>query len=138
MAFNKLKSGAIIIDDSYNSNPVAAREALSVFSEISKGKNKIVVFGDMLELGRGARQAHKNIGEFIAKLGLSRLICIGPLSAAVAEEVRKSIGERAVTVKNSREAVKSLRPFLRKNTMVFIKGSRSIGLEKVVSGLRRS
>ena len=59
---------SVIIDDTYNSSPVAAKRALETLKEITGFKRKIVVFGDMMELGDYSDEAHKEVGELIASV----------------------------------------------------------------------
>ena len=129
-------SHATIIDDSYNNNPQAARKALKVFKEVGEGKNKIVVFGDMLELGEKEEQYHREVAGLISGVNPDKVICVGPLSKIVAEVLSQKMGEKNIFWFSSYKPVyKTLRPLLKSNTIVLIKGSRSIGLDKVVSRL---
>src|SRR4030065_1206123 len=78
----KHASGAIIIDDSYNSSPRAAIEALSTLEELQG--EKVIIFGDMLELGRWEEKYHRELGEYIGKAGVANLICVGHASEVTA------------------------------------------------------
>ena len=130
----KLKSGAIIIDDSYNNNPIAARESVFTLKELPG--DKVVVFGDMLELGSWEEKYHIELGKYIAKLNPKLLICVGKASKKTAYAAANIIGEKSVvTVSSWQEAVSPLKPNLTKGTLVLIKGSRSLGLERLVSKL---
>ena len=136
MTVIKHKSGAVIIDDSYNNNPEAARRIITTFSDLAGRRSKVVIFGDMLELGQLDKQSHKEIGELLANQNLSALICVGNSSKITAEEVARSLGKhRASWVKNWQRAVPLVAKTLKKNTVVLIKGSRSIGLDNLVAAL---
>ncbi|MEK7111989.1 MAG: UDP-N-acetylmuramoyl-tripeptide--D-alanyl-D-alanine ligase [Patescibacteria group bacterium] len=127
------KSGAIILDDTYNSNPAAAKVALETLS-LFRGE-KVVIFGDMLELGKWEEKYHKELGEEIAKISPSMLICVGEASRLTAETASVALGEERVKFLEKSKVFTELKPFLRKNVTVLIKGSRSLGLDKIVSRL---
>jgi UDP-N-acetylmuramoyl-tripeptide--D-alanyl-D-alanine ligase len=129
-------SGAVVVDDSYNNNPKAARKALQLFNEVAGGKGKIVVFGDMLELGEKEREYHREVAGLILEVSPSKVICVGPLSKIISEILSPKIGEENVFWFASYKGVyKALRPLLKSNSIILIKGSRSIGLDRVVSRL---
>lgn len=135
MAVKKLKSGSLIIDDAYNNNPYAAVESLNAFDEIAKGKRKIIVFGDMLELGNLEGRAHRQIGQYILRLKPDYLICVGALSKYVFEATKTKLGDKTKWAQNKEEALKILRKIIYRKSIVLVKGSRSLGLEKIVSRL---
>lgn len=129
------KSGALIIDDTYNNNPAAAKEALTTFQALSKGKRKIVVFGDMLELGNLEKSEHEKIGETIGKMEVDKLVTVGKASIDTAQVAAKFLSSGAVLSVNSSKDVQLNSLGLDRGAVVLIKGSRSIGLEKLVSRL---
>ena len=130
----KLSSGAIIIDDSYNNNPIAAKESISTLEELPG--DKVVVFGDMLELGSWEEKYHIELGKYIAKLNPKLLICVGKASRKTAYAASNILDNKSViTVSSWQEAVSPLKSNLTKGTLVLIKGSRSLGLERLVSKL---
>lgn len=132
----KHASGALIIDDSYNNNPEAAICALKTLKEVANGKRLVVVMGDMLELGKLEVKCHKDIGKFIGKIGVDCLIGVGKTSKYLVEEAKK-LNKNISTylVSSEKKALPILKPYLKKNTIVLIKGSRSIGLDRLVSRL---
>lgn len=131
-------SGAIILDDSYNNNPEAAKEALGTLKSISRNRKMIVVFGDMLELGELEERYHREMGKLIAFLGVDYLIGVGNASKTLVNEAEKSIPENHLRwVKKSENVYPILTPLLNRNGVVLVKGSRSIGLDKLVSKLSR-
>lgn len=132
----KLKAGATIIDDAYNNNPKAAVEAIKTFNSIAGDKSKIVVFGDMLELGKLEKNYHEKIGRELAKSGLSRLICVGISIKYTAEAASQIMGKYHIDiVEKVDDVLDILKPYLTKDSIVLIKGSRSINLDKLVSQL---
>lgn len=133
MKIIKHKSGAIIVDDSYNNNPEAAKATLSTFSHLSQNRKKVIVFGDMLELGNLEQEYHKEIGQFIGQLNVDRLICVGKAAQVTAESATKFISkDRVFVVPHWKDAIPILESDLNDRVMVLVKGSRSIGLENLV------
>lgn len=125
----------LILDDSYNAAPLSTKEALRVLKEIKvEGNNrKIAVLGDMLELGEFSEQAHRDIGNIVAKTA-TLLITIGDKSKFIAEEAKRSgMDKNLILVYNdSFEAGKSLQRVLKENDVVLIKGSQGVRAERVV------
>ena len=135
MATHTLKSGAILIDDSYNNNPEAAKEALKTLKEVSGKRKMVVVFGDMLELGSLSLSAHEELGRTVSAMGVNQLIGVGEASKDLVGEAKKNMGNNASWVEGSDEALGPLKRILGKDTIVLIKGSRSIGLDRLVAKL---
>ena len=132
----KHKSGAVILDDSYNSNPEALISTLSVFNNLAKKGLKIAVLGDMLELGELEEREHRRVGREVGKSGFEVLIGVGKASKFMIEEVKKnSKGTKTHLVESAEQVLPILSPYLSKNTFILVKGSRSIGLDKLVSRL---
>lgn len=125
MHIRSLKSGAILIDDTYNNNPVAARRAIELLKDISGKKKTVLVFGDMLELGEKEVFYHKEIGGFIKSEGVDEVIGVGPLSKYVSK----------IHVQDWQEAVPLVKSELDSRTVIMVKGSRSINLDKLVETL---
>jgi UDP-N-acetylmuramoyl-tripeptide--D-alanyl-D-alanine ligase len=129
-------SNGIIFDDSYNSNPKAANESLDTFNCLAGAKTKIAVIGDMLELGKFEESSHKELGKKISKMDFEYLICVGSATRFVLEEASKVIGEnKCFLTTNWSEALGIIKPLLGHDTALFVKGSRSIYLDKLVHSL---
>lgn len=135
----RLKNGALVLDDSYNSNPSAAKAALETLKQVAKdlpaGRQEVrtvAVLGDMLELGKGEIAQHRKLGRLVKQMGINYLIGIGPLSKYMVEASRMKNVE---WVEKAEDVMPKLKPLLKKNTVTLIKGSRSIGLDKVVEKL---
>jgi UDP-N-acetylmuramoyl-tripeptide--D-alanyl-D-alanine ligase len=132
----KLRSGCLILDDSYNNNPEAAKEALNTLKLVAQDKKKVVVMGDMLELGKLEKRYHKLIGKLIGTLGINYLIGVGFASKELVKEASKTMKKKSFWwVKDWREVLPILNSLLKKQTVVLIKGSRSIGLDNVIQEL---
>ncbi len=135
MRLLRLNNGAIVVDDSYNNNPKAAEETLRTFKNLYSTKEKIVVFGDMLELGKLKNEYHKELGKLISTMTISNLICVGKESRLTLREFKRKSGRVGYYAENWQQALKLLKPLLKRNTVTLIKGSRSVGLDNLVSQL---
>ena len=130
------KSGATILDDSYNSNPKAAEESLKTLVELAGNSKKVAVLGDMLELGDYEKRAHQKLGKTAAFLGIDYLIGVGEASRELVREASRKMGaKRTFWSLEFSQIPKVLKPLLRKRTYVLVKGSRAIGLDKLISQL---
>lgn len=128
-------SGAMIFDDSYNSNPWAALSTLEYFNKLSKG-GKIAVLGDMLELGSYDEEAHRELGRSVAKSNFEIVIGVGKSSKFLIEEVNmNSKNTKTYLFDNAISAVPLVKSKLDKGVDILVKGSRSIGLDKLVDAL---
>ncbi len=81
----ELREDVYLIDDSYNSSPASACEALSLLSQLPLGWKRIIVFGDMLELGRYETLLHRQVTQLAYSLPPSKILCIGKRSKAFLE-----------------------------------------------------
>ncbi|MCC8166562.1 MAG: UDP-N-acetylmuramoyl-tripeptide--D-alanyl-D-alanine ligase [Planctomycetes bacterium] len=127
-------AGLTVINDSYNANPNSMLAAIEVLDELPDGR-KIVVFGDMLELGADSRRWHREIGQSIGMMDLDALFATGPESAAMAEAAQVN-AHIVVRHFSSVEALwMSLRTFLKKGDQILVKGSRGMLMERIVNQL---
>jgi len=129
------KNGAVIIDDTYNSSPVAVERAIETLVAIETPGNKIAVLGDMLDLGTYAPAEHTRVGVHVAKSNLTYLVTIGTRSQHTAQAAMDAGMEldRVVQTKTSDEASKIVSELLRPGDVVLVKGSQSIRAERVVA-----
>ncbi len=128
-----------LVDETYNSNPEALRQALAWVDREYAGE-KIAVLGDMLELGPRARAFHRQAGRFFARLGFRRLLAVGPLAAELAAAARGAgFPARGIAcLADAAAAGRRLRRDLdrRRPATVLFKGSRGVALEKALEELR--
>jgi len=123
----------IIIDDSYNSSPVAARKAIETLGDIRvAGERKIAVLGDMLELGKYSTEEHKKLGKIVST-NCDFLIAVGVRAREIAEgALLGGMSEKNILqFETSERAGKYLQNFIEKGDILLIKGSQSIRTEKV-------
>ncbi len=132
----------IILDDSYNANPYSTKRALKTLDRLKvDGYKKVFVFGDMLELGWRAADAHKQIGQFVSELDIDYLFTFGKLAKLAGDYLLNDSGwpESEVIQTNDKNKLKKLIINLLKDSknIILIKGSRKMELDKLVSGLLR-
>lgn len=122
-AFNN----ATLIDDSYNANPDSMRAAIDVLAKYAG--EKILILGDMGELGVEAKNMHAEIGAYAKAAGLTALYCLGELSI----EMVKSFGAGAQHFSSPEAIAEAVLPQLTTSATVLVKGSRFMQMERVVN-----
>lgn len=122
-------TGATVIDDCYNANPGSVRAAIEMLASC-KGTLTLVL-GAMRELGDDAAAMHAEIGEFAAAAGIDRLVAVGEELLPAVE----SFGEHAQWYADREQAISALQSNLGGSDTVLIKGSRSVGMEKILHAL---
>jgi UDP-N-acetylmuramoyl-tripeptide--D-alanyl-D-alanine ligase len=126
-----LPDGVLLINDCYNANPLSMRAALTHLAQRAGTRRRVAVLGEMAELGAGAAEYHREVGEAVHELGVE-VIAVGPL----ARDYLGNGGGRWVATAD--EAAEELRTLLQPGDVVLVKGSRSVGLEAVAENLTRS
>ncbi len=119
-----------LIDDTYNANPASLTAAVKVLAKFAG--NKILILGDMRELGDSSSDLHASMGETIRQAGIDQLFTYGDLS----EHISKNFGENAYHFRDQKVLVDTLRKQLRPNSTLLIKGSRYMKMENVVAALK--
>lgn len=120
---------SVIIDDTYNASPRAVKAALDVLA--NNDGNKILVLGDMGELGESASELHRDIGVYARQVKVDALYTMGPLARHTSE----GFGDQAFHFEDHTSLAKAVKASLTPETTVLVKGSRSMQMEKVVSAL---
>lgn len=123
-----------IIDDTYNSSPIAVTMAIKTLSEI-KADTKIVVFGDMAELGKYTQAEHKKIAHLLKEHKISRIITFGERAEIIANEVQDLGSKYVYTALSHKDAIDKVLEWAKGDTVVLVKGSQSSRMEKVSYGL---
>lgn len=121
-----------IIHDAYNANPESMKAAILAFSKIQTSAQRIVILGDMLELGHTGAQWHRQIGKILCKTSLlHRVILVGSL----VQWTRKAlpVGTHVDHVTSWKEAIPLLEQQLDKDALVLVKGSHGMQLENLVN-----
>jgi UDP-N-acetylmuramyl pentapeptide synthase len=132
----KLKTGTVILDDSYNSNPQALSKTLKFFIHIAGKHNKIAVLGDMKELGKLEESFHREVGREISKMNFQAVIGVGSAIKFLIDEINRSNNyTKTYFVAKQEDVLPVISPYLQDDNYVLIKGSRSIALDKLVDAL---
>ncbi|GAB2878262.1 UDP-N-acetylmuramoyl-tripeptide--D-alanyl-D-alanine ligase [Microbulbifer echini] len=126
-------AGATVIDDSYNANPGSVGAAIELLAQRS-GK-KILVLGDMAELGPDAEEMHRSVGDLARERGLDALFTLGPLGAAASLAFNQGSSESLRNYRNREPLIAALTHELDNNTTILVKGSRSARMELVAEAL---
>jgi UDP-N-acetylmuramoyl-tripeptide--D-alanyl-D-alanine ligase len=129
-------TGFTVINDSYNSNPDALLSMVHTIADGSAGaKRRIVVAGEMLELGENAAEIHRETGRKIAEVGIDMLIGVRGLAAELAEGAKEGGVEASEFAADSEAAGELLARIVRPGDVVLVKGSRGVRTEKVIEKL---
>lgn len=127
----------IIIDDTYNSSPSAALAALDTL-KVVRATRRIAVLGDMLELGKYSKEAHRQVGERAASCA-DMLITVGFRSRALAEGAldagMKDESIRQYELGDSARATDELLAHVTEGDVILVKGSQGMRMEKIVRSL---
>ncbi len=138
MRLRPLTHGPItILDDTYNANPGSVEAAFRTLAAADVTSRKVVVLGDMKELGRHARMLHREVGGLVSLLELGLLAAVGKH----AEDIKQGAldkgfpEERIQTYESPAAAADSLHHLLQPGDTVLVKGSRAMAMEQVVDSL---
>ncbi len=123
--------GALIIDDSYNANPLSMLAAIRLLAQ--RSGERILVMGDMRELGEDSLQYHHNIGIEAKQMGIEQLYCYGDHSRHAAQ----AFGKKAYFFTDQAELIQALKSQLSSEVTMLVKGSRSMQMDKIVAALRQ-
>jgi UDP-N-acetylmuramoyl-tripeptide--D-alanyl-D-alanine ligase len=138
----KLAGGVRLVNDAYNANPSSVLAALETLRRMDHSHKKVVVLGDMLELGEQSIAAHEAIGEQVARLGFDALLAVGDFGKILVAAARKAgmSGEKARFFTKKAQVSDWLREgiaagFLEPGDWVLLKGSRGMRMETIAQDL---
>lgn len=124
-----------VIDDSYNANPESARASVRVLAGLHGHPRRVLVLGDMLELGERSAELHREVGIEAALAGISMLVAVGDLAASAAQGAVDGGLASVVHLETADDAVRRLPALVRAGDVVLVKGSHNAGLDRVVQAL---
>lgn len=126
-------NGVNVIDDAYNANPASFSWALESLKNIRSRGRKIVVIGDMLELGREKETLHRDVGVLLCASKVDMIVAVGPLSHIASEAAVKRGFDTKQVYKclSNKEAKKIISDIAKANDTVLLKGSRAMKLEEI-------
>ncbi|HDR8023489.1 UDP-N-acetylmuramoyl-tripeptide--D-alanyl-D-alanine ligase [Bacillus cereus] len=131
--FLTAKTGFTIINDAWNASPSSMKAAIETLQKLNAYEKKMIVIGDMLELGKEAKTYHREIGKMLNEESIQYVFTYGALSEIVAEEARKNYHTGKVqSFDNKDEIAEEVLKIITKNDVVLLKGSRGMALEEIV------
>lgn len=134
---HRLRSGAVLIDDSYNANPGSVAAAIDTLADNTahgRAGEGWLVLGDMRELGPDGAAMHAEAGRRAKGAGLKRLFALGPLSA----EAARAFGDGATHYESHEALSQALAAELREGVRALVKGSRGSAMDRIVTALLAS
>jgi UDP-N-acetylmuramyl pentapeptide synthase len=129
--------GAVFLDDSYNANPDSMRAGLKTLAGMKAAGRRVAVLGRMAELGPHAEEGHREVGRCASQAGVDAVFTVGEEAALISKEAKSGVGE-AVNFPTHAACAAHLRAWLKEGDAVLLKGSRSAGMERVLSELESS
>jgi UDP-N-acetylmuramoyl-tripeptide--D-alanyl-D-alanine ligase len=131
--------GVTLFDDCYNANPQSLRAAVRVLAGLHGYRRRILVMGDMLELGEGSAELHRELGREAARAGVDSILLVGTQVEAAARGAREAgLGAGSlVRFASAEEAALGATELVQSGDVVLVKGSRGMALDCVVGALKR-
>jgi UDP-N-acetylmuramoyl-tripeptide--D-alanyl-D-alanine ligase len=131
----KSVKGIEFLDDSYNANPDSVVAALRTLAQLPTQGRRIAMLGRMNELGSEAEKGHRRVGEAAAAHNIDCIVSVGDALAGIITESAKAAGAREVyKAASTQEAASILKEIAREGDLVLLKGSRTVGMEKILEG----
>lgn len=130
LARHALASGAVVVDDSYNANPGSFAAAIAWLA--AEPGERVLVMGDMAELGTDAERLHAEVGALARRSGIQKLRAVGRLSRAAVD----AFGAGAQHYVDQAQLVAALRGEEKAGVVLLVKGSRSSAMDRVVKALQ--
>ena len=133
------KEGFSVLDDSYNSNPAALEAIIRFVKRVFGYRRKILVAGEMLELGASAEQFHRSCGRLAAAARIDWIVGVRGVRTLFCQAAREAGRSPADTFffENSVEAGEWLTQRVAGGDLIVVKGSRGVKTEKVIEVLKR-
>ncbi len=130
------KDGVHVINDAYNASPTSMRAAIELLQDLKGYSRKIVVLGDMLELGEQEHEFHYEIGRDIQPNQIDYVFTFGELGSKIALGAKENFTEDKVfATLDKQELINKLKAVVYENDIVLVKASRGMKLEEVVNSL---
>ncbi len=127
--------GVTVVDDAYNANPASMAAAIAALGRIGSAR-RVFVMGDMLELGESCADYHLAAAASAVRAGIEVLVLVGPAMQVAASLIQGQAGDsRVVACASAEEARELLASAIEPGDTVWVKGSRGIGLDRVVVDL---
>jgi len=126
-----------IINDTYNANPSSMRQAIEVLKEVTGKGRKVLVAGDMLELGNFSSRFHHLVGRQAAESGIDLIVAVGKLAEHIVNgALEAGMSAKKIKLCNfTKEACEVLAGLVKKGDTILVKGSRAMKMEEIVNAL---
>lgn len=137
LALTGAPGGPAVVDDTYNANPVSVASGLSAAVAMAQGRPLVLVLGDMKELGERAAEMHRQTGLLAAQAGCRLVVALGENAEDVAQGAREGglALDHTLSFAAMDELLEEITQLLDARDLVLVKGSRSMGMERVVARL---
>jgi UDP-N-acetylmuramoyl-tripeptide--D-alanyl-D-alanine ligase len=138
MRIEKLKapSGLTVLNDAYNASPTSMKAALQLTGQLIGYNQRVVVLGDMLELGEEEEEFHREIGRMLSSASIDAVYTFGPLAAFIAEEAVEAFPAGKVRAyQDKQQLIEDIQATVTADDVVLVKGSRGMRLEQVANAL---
>ena len=137
MRLQWIDCGAVtVLNDAYNANPASMLAAAQTLATLP-AERRVLIAGDMRELGEASHELHLRTGRDAAGLGIDLLIGVGELGRYIAQGAAET-GRAAEAFDTIEEATAAIGPLLRAGDVVLVKGSRAMRMERLVEEIRRA
>lgn len=130
----KTERGYTIINDCYNANYDSMKSAIEYLKN-SKGKRKIAVLGDMLELGEFSKELHEKVGKIVGENKINILITVGKEAKNIAKVAEENGVEHTYAFDNNQDAIDKITKILAVGDTVLVKASNSMNFKEIVNSL---
>ena len=129
-------NGVRVLDDAYNANADSTIAALETLCDLPLQGRRVVVLGDMNELGAHSEAAHAEIGRRAAQLKVGQLFAVGKMAPVTAKAARDAGLNRVIEFADVEAAMKAVKQFLKTGDVVLLKASRAARLERIAETLK--
>lgn len=131
-------NGIKLINDAYNASPLSMKAAISLIHDLQPTGKKIVVLGDMLELGEKEIEYHEEIGRFLQADKVDYVFTYGKLGEHIATGAKEHLSaDKVLAFQDKDQLIKELRSILTEGDILLVKGSRGMKLEEVIFAFRK-
>lgn len=134
----RLSHGTVLVNDCYNANPDSMRASINWFLAAYPGEEKILVLGDMLELGKKSKEEHFALGEMIASIPVKKVLLYGKEIQFLAEALNKNTQIETSIFSDKNQLAKEIEKILKLGEAIFFKASRAMKLEEVIQKIHNS